>query len=145
MLLNISNILQDEDFPICCKKILVVPTKYNLNSNQVEVCFNGNITLHRGFYILRGTVTALINCNCDICLLDIDIPLEFEITEEFSNNSTNNADVWKFSGKFIDITESLFVNLLLNIPMKFVCNDNCKGLCQICGANRNYDCCSCEI
>jgi uncharacterized protein len=34
--------------------------------------------------------------------------------------------------------------ILLQTPMKPLCDDNCKGICPICGSNKNENPCDCE-
>ncbi|MGB9809870.1 MAG: YceD family protein, partial [Caldanaerobacter sp.] len=34
--------------------------------------------------------------------------------------------------------------VILSLPMKFLCKEDCKGLCPICGTNLNYGSCSCK-
>ncbi len=45
---------------------------------------------------------------------------------------------------FLDLKGLLWERLLLNIPQKILCGDDCKGLCPICGTNLNVDSCNCE-
>ena len=44
----------------------------------------------------------------------------------------------------IDIDEVTFTNIFSNIPLKHLCSDNCKGICQKCGTNLNESQCECE-
>ena len=34
--------------------------------------------------------------------------------------------------------------LVLELPMRFMCSEDCKGICYICGANRNIAPCTCQ-
>ena len=45
----------------------------------------------------------------------------------------------------IDLAELLHEQFYLVLPMKPLCRDDCKGLCPVCGANRNVTTCACEI
>ncbi|MCK4236882.1 MAG: DUF177 domain-containing protein, partial [Candidatus Krumholzibacteria bacterium] len=35
--------------------------------------------------------------------------------------------------------------VILELPMKFLCSENCKGLCSRCGANLNEGDCGCNL
>ncbi|MFC1650770.1 DUF177 domain-containing protein [Candidatus Latescibacterota bacterium] len=48
-----------------------------------------------------------------------------------------------FGEDSIDISENVHDALLLAVPLKPVCKDDCKGLCTQCGANLNISDCSC--
>lgn len=47
------------------------------------------------------------------------------------------------SAKEIDITQDVLDGLLLAIPVKFLCREECLGLCPRCGAKLNEEKCSC--
>ena len=44
----------------------------------------------------------------------------------------------------IDLAELIHEQLYLVLPMKPLCKDDCRGLCPVCGANRNVTACACE-
>jgi uncharacterized protein len=44
----------------------------------------------------------------------------------------------------IDISEDVRQTVLLSVPLKRLCGDNCKGLCPICGKNRTIELCDCR-
>ena len=44
----------------------------------------------------------------------------------------------------IDITEDVRQTLLLAVPLKLLCTDECLGLCPTCGVNRNITTCDCR-
>ncbi|MDP8238988.1 MAG: DUF177 domain-containing protein [Candidatus Hatepunaea meridiana] len=44
----------------------------------------------------------------------------------------------------LDITTDVRDAMLLTMPLKMLCKDDCKGLCSKCGANLNYDECICK-
>ena len=43
----------------------------------------------------------------------------------------------------IDITSDIRDELLIELPMNPLCDDECKGLCPVCGVNRNRKECRC--
>lgn len=119
--------------------------------------FNGNIyTLDAPLHI-TGTITnrkeglfaniiveCRINVKCDRCLdefkYDISIPIK-----EYLNNSDHpeKHDVVSFYDNF-DLTDIVIDNIILSLPMKFICKEDCKGLCPMCGKNLNYETCNCQ-
>ena len=48
------------------------------------------------------------------------------------------------SGYNLDVDRLLSNELLLNLPMKVLCREDCKGICNRCGANLNHTECSCD-
>jgi uncharacterized protein len=46
---------------------------------------------------------------------------------------------------FLDTDQIIKEQLILNLPMKTICSDDCKGLCHVCGCNLNKANCSCHV
>ena len=44
----------------------------------------------------------------------------------------------------VEVEEILFPALLLEVEMVYLCRPDCKGLCPVCGADRNKQDCGCE-
>jgi uncharacterized protein len=55
-----------------------------------------------------------------------------------------DMDVLYLEGEVLETRPILLEQLQLNIPMKPLCRPDCKGLCPICGADRNRAACNCE-
>lgn len=50
----------------------------------------------------------------------------------------------EYSGDAIDLGQMMREQFYLALPMKPLCQPDCKGLCPVCGKNRNRETCSCE-
>ena len=59
--------------------------------------------------------------------------------------TTSDVDVGVLGGDELDTTEILLEQLALDIPIKPLCSDDCKGLCPKCGAGLNEGTCVCKI
>jgi len=70
----------------------------------------------------------------------------FNVNLELSNTiDTLNSESSTFiRNRELDLDELVSEELLLNLPSKVVCNENCKGLCGTCGINLNYGKCNCD-
>ena len=69
------------------------------------------------------------------------------VTEDPSMlNETSNSDIMFFSSdqNEIDISPALRDSIVLERPMKEICNKDCKGLCAGCGVNLNTSNCKCK-
>ena len=49
-----------------------------------------------------------------------------------------------FDGEVIDIDELVREQVILAIPVRVLCREDCRGLCPTCGADRNFKECGCE-
>jgi uncharacterized protein len=109
------------------------------------VSFNGVVTNTGGVLKLDGRLKASFTTKCYRCLEDIAGELNLKIKEDFLPPQANNdGDFYTYEGNAIDIDKVLKDNIILNLPMKQVCNDNCKGLCRTCGTNLNISKCDCK-
>jgi uncharacterized protein len=58
--------------------------------------------------------------------------------------SYDDLDIGFYRDDKIDLSAVVTEQILLDIPMKPVCRENCKGLCDQCGADLNEESCQCE-
>ena len=112
---------------------------------NVYIHCKGVITNSSGKYTFDGSVVAKVNFNCNSCLKEFDKEIKFDMVEVFSKDSTDD-EIWLFSSKdnIINLEEPIKTNLLLKLPMKALCSDNCKGLCHVCGHDLNDGDCGCD-
>lgn len=105
---------------------------------------------------LRGEIRADVEVGCDRCLSRFSSPL----TVEFDATFVSQAEVVRrpdnfellpkdlalasYDGEAIDIDEFVREQILLALPSRTLCRDDCKGLCPHCGADLNAERCSCE-
>ena len=47
-------------------------------------------------------------------------------------------------GLDLDIDKLIYGEILVNWPMKVLCNDDCRGICKVCGMNLNKGDCDCQ-
>lgn len=106
---------------------------------------NGNIEYDAGLIILRGKVKTNLKLTCSRCLDTFIYPIDIDIEERFTNDDSNlDEDVIFVKGDEIDITEIVENAIISSLPIKKLCKEDCKGLCQKCGCNLNHETCSCE-
>ena len=74
----------------------------------------------------------------------VRVSVDFKLNEKFSSNASYDEEIETFSGDSIDLTSTVFRNILAAMPMKVVCSDDCKGLCPVCGQNLNVKDCGCD-
>jgi len=95
-----------------------------------------------------GTVTTTANFTCDRCLSAFDQNLQstFEVFASTATKLTkdDNLIVIAPNTQEIDLTGFIRDALLLSLPMKVLCREDCRGLCPVCGADRNVNPCSCQ-
>lgn len=50
-----------------------------------------------------------------------------------------------YSDEKLDITDDIIDMIVLSLPMKPLCSDECKGICPQCGTNLNREKCNCVV
>ncbi len=145
MIIDINNFADGEIKKVSFKKNISIPEDYNVNG-EAYVNVYGEILNSGGKFRFTGNICAKFNVNCDLCLKPFDIELNCNADEIFiRSDETDNdeTDCWTFSEKTVNLEPAVLSNIILNIPMRFVCSDECKGLCGICGHNFNDGDCGC--
>jgi len=91
----------------------------------------------------RGTATATLSAHCARCLeaVSMDVETEFEVLFALTSD---DPDVYKLDNHSIEMEDPVQDALLLEIPMRFLCSEECKGLCPTCGHNLNEGPCTCQ-
>jgi uncharacterized protein len=103
---------------------------------------------------VKGEIIADLIIRCARCLSPFVYHLESEFKGKFSHdrntaladqNFEDEEDIYLYSGNNIDLSQLLVESVLLALPMKNLCNEKCKGLCQVCGINLNEEQCNCNV
>ncbi|MCR4675524.1 MAG: DUF177 domain-containing protein [Lachnospiraceae bacterium] len=99
-------------------------------------------------YVSGSTKVSFIS-PCDRCLEEVEIEIPVKISEEFFiSNDIITCDeeegVICIEENSLDV-DCLVVNeILVNWPAKVLCKEDCKGICPVCGKNRNIEECDCD-
>jgi len=105
---------------------------------------------------LRGRLSAGLELQCARCLEPVpqEVAREFELLyrplgadagrDELSVTDAE-AEIGYYQGEGILLEDVLREQVLLALPLKITCRDECKGLCPHCGKNLNQEQCSCEV
>ena len=115
---------------------------------------------------LDARMKADVTAACGRCLVpvSVEVPVEFEVTlvpaDEYEDEDASSEDGDKgpvggsfapedaeeetYTGKVIDLDPIVREQIALAVPGYPVCNEGCKGLCSVCGANLNERDCGCD-
>ncbi len=136
----------------------LVPEEIDLESEEAKlknaVNVNGKLTKHIAQTVVEATIRAEIETECTRCLETVEQNLEivFEAAFVAEENYTSakeaeigakDLDVSVVEDDKIDLAELVREQILLNLPEQVFCREDCRGLCEKCGANRNLIDCNC--
>jgi uncharacterized protein len=103
---------------------------------------------------LRGKIATSLEVSCARCLDPVtqDVKREFELLyrplgvdagrDELSVTDAE-AEIGYYQGDGLLLEDVLREQVLLALPLKITCRQDCKGLCPHCGKNLNQERCSC--
>ena len=95
----------------------------------------------------RGQCKVLVSCGrCGKPLTeDLELEIEESLLYEGSNVEINDdEDVIVFSGYRFDIDEIVANDIFMNLPIRYLCKEDCKGVCPKCGKDLNEGDCGCD-
>ena len=104
----------------------------------------GTLALHGDDVYVDGTVSCKIVGECARCLNRA----EHEFTSNFSvvyATVRQDEDDYLYSRGLVDLTPAVNDVLLSDFPLVIYCNENCKGVCPVCGKNLNEGSCNCKL
>jgi uncharacterized protein len=95
---------------------------------------------------IEGTVDARAHGVCDSCLEDVDREINVDVDERIDphvgeDDPFGEANV--LAGTRLDVADLAQQLVLSEMPLGLRCSDECKGLCGICGLNKNTGACTC--
>jgi len=94
--------------------------------------------------------TASCSGICDRCANEYSFSLKaegkllFVAEKDDSVSSQDNVKYFHPDTPEIDISQDILDALMLEMPVKLLCKEDCRGLCQICGADLNVESCNCK-
>ena len=114
----------------------------------------GRVRLSGNEVFVNGHVDARAQVECDRCLQQVEAPVSADFALEYITGSeyesTDVAELTEgemsvsvFDGEAIDVDEIVKEQILLAVPTRMLCREECKGICPECGTDRNTGDCSC--
>ena len=99
---------------------------------------------------VTGNAELTLEMPCDRCLEPVDVPFQLEIDVEIDMKLTGEERQQALDeqpyvdGYNLDVDQLVRNELSLNMPMKVLCSESCKGICSACGTNLNRGTCDCD-
>ena len=106
---------------------------------------------------LRGHLAATVQLVCDRCLVNfakqvaVDLQLLLRCTSEDQWNvhsveyTEADLEIIILPEPQVELGDILRQQLYLSLPLKQLCDENCRGLCPKCGTNLNERRCDCHL
>jgi len=101
--------------------------------------------------LLKAHVATVVDFECDRCVAQFRRPIEsqyemYYLAEEGEPSRVDPAEMQLLAPgqTVIDISDDVRQTILLALPLKHVCREDCRGLCPRCGKNLNDGACDCK-
>jgi len=126
-----------------------------------EVVVSGLLEELNGSYLFRGTVTGTYRRACDRCFVPVERAFSSVVCWTFEQGTIEDpwsrydretrdvsdeevdSSVGYFVGDELDMSSLTWEEVVLALPLKCLCRDDCAGLCPRCGQNLNEVTCDC--
>ena len=147
---------------IDCKAVFAgledeLPFQYELDLTQREAfsdwepaapaVVSGKITNEAGIVSCALSVRFTLHLCCDRCAEPFERSFSFEgsavLVTRLNGENAEDEYILIPDAQF-DADEFAESCILLNMPTKVLCSEDCKGVCPVCGANLNVQTCSCQ-
>jgi uncharacterized protein len=127
--------LQEIDREVLLKKPISVSGRLSNNGEALQLIVQ---------------LETVLSVQCDRCLEEVLLPLEFEFIENYSqkndygDETIENNEFIMIEDDLIDIAQAVRENIVLNLPMRVLCASDCPGICPQCGQNLKDKKCNCS-
>ena len=93
----------------------------------------------------RGRVGAPWHGTCRRCSAAVTGVSDVAVAERFvSHRDPVDEEAYPIDGDVIDLRHLVRDAVLLDLPLAPLCRDDCRGLCPLCGTDRNEAACECQ-
>ncbi len=120
---------------------------------QLDLTISATAT---GQVLVQGTLDARLHRRCRRCLVDVvdevhqELNLVWALRDDFPGGEDDEPEAegvrtLDLTNNELDLGPALREELILAIQPYVVCTETCKGLCPVCGVNRNEETCDCTL
>ena len=150
---NVRDILADPRIVITVEETLDLPS-ISYGGEEIAITqapvVSGQIRNLDGTMLeYKGSAELVMRMPCSRCMEDVAVPLLLEFSQRFlpaeSVGDDWDEDAEVFTEYRLDLQDFVMNEIILGVPMKVVCREDCKGLCPKCGRNLNEGPCNCDF
>ncbi len=113
-------------------------TSFADNDCAVDCKVCGKATNFSGRIELAVKIDAVVDTKCARCLKPLQFPLQMEVEEAVGEEGV------VLEGTILNVDNIVKNNIVVELPIRFLCTDDCKGICSNCGADLNIAECNCK-
>lgn len=114
---------------------------------QAPIAVRASFQGFSGSVLMKAECTCTVTMPCDRCFEETTQVWEKHFSHVLVRELNEEEDDDSYilvPGERLDLDELLYSDIMLEMPSKFLCSPDCKGLCPQCGKNLNKGECCCE-
>ncbi|MGH2696440.1 MAG: YceD family protein, partial [Actinomycetota bacterium] len=92
---------------------------------------------------VSGPLSGRVAYRCARCLKAFDDAFRLEVRELFAAEAADDDDEYPITEGHIDLEPMVRDTVVLSMPFSPLCREDCRGLCERCGGDRNVGECTC--
>ncbi len=149
MIIDINPILKGEKTQIDVEYLLNIKDEIDDIDFAETFTVKGTVKDMAGYITLKLEADIKYKTSCARCLEPVSESrlIVFEktvVTENTELQNDENDDYIMSKDGFINADDTLIEQILLELPLRHLCKEDCKGLCPKCGCNLNKRSCNCD-
>ena len=110
-----------------------------------RISVRGEVTNRAGVVTLSVQVSFPLRVACDRCLEEFTRQYDYTFTHTLVRQLQDPwQDYIQVEDGVLNLEELILSDILLELPTKLLCKEDCKGLCPQCGCNLNHQSCDCN-
>ena len=110
------------------------------------VQLSGRVENKAGVVTVKFQLSSTLSALCDRCLEPVSIPVSLQAVRILTRSDSETAEEEGYlavPNGCLNTQELARCEIILNLPSRVLCQENCRGLCPVCGVNRNQTVCGC--
>ena len=157
LVINFDDIPDDEEYTF---DLVEKPGHFQVDPEEgilkKDVCVQGSLSKVGREVFLKGNISTEMEMICSRCLEPLSYKIRSKVSSHYvpgQETGTLNTDVELhasdiemeyYSDDRIDLTQAVYDQMILSLPLVRLCRADCQGICSQCGVNRNIKECQCS-
>jgi len=144
-----------EDIPDGISDVELTCAVEEIGLESEEVDFVGPVTVKLNLFkhddntYVKARLSVTMESECAKCLssvreiLEVSSENQYRPLPKMPRYLLDDIGIRYYEEEYIDLSEDIRENLLLEVPARILCSEDCKGLCPHCGQDLNKEKCDC--
>ena len=117
------------------------------NDFSVKIFVAGNAQKKNGLIVLDFKVDFSMEFHCDRCFELVNKDFSFSFNHQMVEGKVDELDEGfaLVRENTLDLDQLATSDVILEFPIKLLCDENCLGICAVCNGNKNQKQCDCKV